>query len=101
MITVIATVQLRPGCRDAYLERLARLVPLVAAEAGCLGYRPHVDLDAGLPRQATDPDQVILVEQWRGLSELQAHLAAPHMVAYREEVAAWVESVSLRVMTPA
>jgi quinol monooxygenase YgiN len=101
MITVIATVQLRPGCRNAYLERLARLVPLVEAEAGCLGYRPHVDLDAGLPRQVTEPDQVIMVEQWRGLAELQAHLAARHMVAYREEVAPWVESVSIRVLAPA
>ena len=100
MLTVIATIRLRQGAREAYLARLAALVPEVLAEPGCLGYAPHVDLESELPRQVVDADEVVLVERWTGLEALRAHLVAPHMLRYREEVAAWVEGVSLRVMTP-
>ena len=100
MLTVIATIRLRKGAREPYLARLAALVPEVLAEAGCLGYAPHVDLDTDLPRQVVDADEVVLVEQWESLEALRAHLVAPHMLRYREEVAAWVEGVALRVMAP-
>ena len=36
MIQVIATIELKPGCRDDFLPLLNENVPKVKAEYGCL-----------------------------------------------------------------
>ena len=45
-------------------------------------------------------DAMTVVEQWRDLAALKAHLAAPHMNAYRERVKAMVIRTTLHVLTP-
>ena len=52
MIHVIATIELHPGRRDAFLAEFRRLVPLVRAEPGCLEYTPTIDLPTNLSGQA-------------------------------------------------
>jgi quinol monooxygenase YgiN len=47
MIQVIASIKLKPGCRDDFLARLNENVPKVKAEEGCLAYDPSIDLDSG------------------------------------------------------
>lgn len=102
MIHVLATVELKPGCRADFLKHFHALVPLVHAEAGCLAYGPAVDLATGLPAQGSVRDDVVvIVERWASLTSLHAHLAAPHMAAYRERVAGLVGRVSLQVLQPA
>ena len=44
MIHVIATIELRPGCRESFLEEFRRVVPDVRAEQGCLSYGPTIDM---------------------------------------------------------
>src|SRR5579862_5897974 len=62
MIHVIATIELRPGARPAFLEEFARLVPDVRAEAGCLYYAAGVDLPTDIRTQAPiGPDTVVVV----------------------------------------
>src|SRR3712207_1337154 len=51
MVHVIATIQLQPGRRDAFLAEFHKLVPLVRAEDGCLEYGPAVDILTGIPVQ--------------------------------------------------
>ncbi|HEY5717865.1 MAG TPA: putative quinol monooxygenase [Motiliproteus sp.] len=98
MITVIATIQLKPGCREAYLARLQQLVPAVLHEPGCLKYQPLVDAQCVLDRLESNPDQVMLLENWSSIGALEDHLRAPHMQAYRQDAQDWVESVKLRVL---
>ena len=87
MIHVIATIELKPGCREEYLQALKSNVPLVKAEDGCLAYEPAVDFDAGLPVQGALRENVVtLVEAWENLDALHAHLKTPHMASYREAV---------------
>jgi len=98
MITVIATIQLKAGCRADYLARLQALVPQVLHEPGCLKYQPLVDAECSIERLERNPDQVTLLENWSSTGALEDHLRAPHMSAYRRDVEAWVDKVSLRVL---
>ena len=101
MIDVIATIRLKSGRREEFLAKFKANVPAVLAEDGCIDYYPTVDADAGLAAQAKDSDSVTVVEKWQSLEALHAHLAAPHMAAYRETVKELVEGVSLKVLTKA
>ena len=43
MIHVIATIELVPGTREAYLAVFRKLIADVRAEKGCLEYGPAID----------------------------------------------------------
>jgi len=101
MIQVIATIELKPGCREDFLPLLNDNVPKVKAEDGCLAYDPCVDIDSGLLSQGKISDDVVtLVEAWSSLEALQAHLKAPHMAEYREKVKDMVTNVTIQVLKP-
>jgi quinol monooxygenase YgiN len=101
MIHVIATIELKPNSREAYLTVLRNNVPNVKAEEGCLAYEPAVDIDSDLPAQGTVRENVVtIIEAWEGLEHLVAHLKTPHMATYRDAVADYVENVSVQIMSP-
>ena len=102
MIHVIATIELKLGCRADYLKALKSNVPHVRAEAGCLAYEPTVDVDAGLPVQGELRENVVtLVEAWVSVDALHAHLKTPHMASYREAVQDMVVKLTVDVLQPA
>lgn len=102
MIHVIATVELKPGRREAFLAEFRKLVPLVHAEEGCVTYGPTVDVAAGISAQPPLRDDVVtVVETWESLPHLKAHLAAPHMLDYRTRVSEMVLKTTLSVLEPA
>jgi quinol monooxygenase YgiN len=102
MIYVIATIQLHQGTREAFLDEFRALIPLVHEEDGCIAYQSAVDLPTTLPAQeAVRDDTVVVVEQWRDIDALGAHLTAPHMNAYRAKVKSMVAGTQLQVLQPA
>lgn len=102
MIHVIATVEVVPGKRQAFITEFLANVPNVQAEVGCLAYGPTIDVETGIGAQIPRRDEVVtIVEQWESLAALQDHLVAPHMAAYREKVRDLVKGVSLQVLEPA
>lgn len=102
MVHVIATIECHPGRRAALLEEFRQIVPVVRAEDGCLEYGAAVDLATGLAAQPPlRPDVAVVVEKWRDLPALEAHLAAPHMSAYRVRVKDLVIQTTLQVLAPA
>ena len=102
MIHVIATVRTAAGRRDDFLAAFRDVVPQVRAEAGCLEYGPAVDLATPIAgAAAARQDVVTVVEKWESIEALQNHLAAPHMVRYRETVKNLVAGVEIRVLAPA
>jgi quinol monooxygenase YgiN len=101
MIHVIASVQVKPGNVPEFLKIFKTNVPLVRAEQGCIQYVPAVDIDAELPPQNMDNNEVTIIEAWESLEALRNHLAAPHMLAYREKVSDIVKNVSLKVLQEA
>ncbi len=102
MVYVIASLQLRPGTRDAFLAQFARVVPLVLAEEGCLAYVPTVDAQTGLHSQsATGEDCVTVVEQWASLAALKAHDQAEHMRGFRARIKDMLVERNIRMLEPA
>lgn len=102
MIHVIATIAIAPGRRADFLGEFHRIVPAVLAEDGCIAYGPAVDVASGIPIQPPlRADSVVVIEQWRDLPALHAHLVAPHMDGYRERVKDLVSGVQLQVLQPA
>ena len=101
MIHVLASIHIRSGKRERFVELFKANVPNVLAEQGCVEYTPAVDLDALLPPQILDENTVTIIEKWECLKALMAHLKAPHMLAYREEVKDLVEETELKILKEA
>jgi quinol monooxygenase YgiN len=101
MIYVIATIESNQGCKEDFLKIFQRNVPNVRAEKGCMTYEPTVDVDSGIPvQEELRSDTVTIVEAWESLDDLQQHLKAPHMAAYRNEVKDLVKQVTIQVLKP-
>jgi quinol monooxygenase YgiN len=102
MIYVIATVEVKPGRRDAFLAEFHKLVPKVRAEKGCQEYGPTIDAKTDIKAQIPLRDNVVtIVARWKSLQALEAHLKAPHMVEYRERMKDIEASVKLQILQPA
>lgn len=102
MIHVLATIEVQPGQRAAFLREFHALMPLVHAEHGCLEYGPAVDVATNISVQARlGDDTVVIIEKWSDVAALEAHLKAPHMADYRVKVKPFVKTVTLRVLQPA
>lgn len=98
MIHVIAAIRIKDGRVAEFIEIFKANVPNVLKEEGCIAYEPTMDVVTGLPPQQLDANTVTIVEQWRSLEHLKAHLTAPHMVTYQQQVKEMVEEISLKVL---
>ena len=101
MINVLASISVKEGKRADFIAAFKDNLPAVKAEEGCIEYFPAVDIDADLPPQQLDENEVTVIEKWASLEALRAHLSAPHMLAYKEKVKDIVEGVSLKVLQEA
>ena len=101
MINVIASIHIREGRRSEFIEVFRSNMPNVLEEKGCIEYVPTIDVPTGLSPQELNKDVVTIIEKWDSLEDLHAHLSAPHMIAYREEVGDLVDHVSLKVLEEA
>jgi len=102
MIYVVATVELAEGKRDDFLKRVQQLVPEVRAEKGCIEYGPAIDTPTGIKAQMPlRQNVVVMLEKWQDVKSLEAHLSAPHMLKYREDVKGMVAKTQLQVLQPA
>ena len=101
MINVLASVNIKPGKRSEFIKLFKANVPNVLAEVGCIEYAPTIDVTPALPRQIVDDNMVTIIEKWESLEALQAHLVAPHMLAYKEQVTDIVEGATIKVLEEA
>ena len=102
MVHVLATIELHPGVRTRFLGEFQQIVPEVRAEDGCVEYGAAVDVATGLSAQPPVRDHVVVVvEKWRDVAALEAHLVAPHMTAYRARVTDLVVKTTIHVLEPA
>lgn len=70
-ITVIARLKAKPGF-ESRLEELAKgLIEPTRAEAGCVNYVLHRDLE--------DPAVYYFYENWRSQEDLNLHFQTPHI----------------------
>jgi len=101
MVHVLATIELKSGCRDEFLEKFRSVVLDVKAEDGCIAYYPTIDIDSGFSIQEDiRDDAVVIIEAWENLEALKRHLVEPHMAAYREAVKDIVVRTTVEVLKP-
>ena len=98
MITVVASLRIKPGKQDAFLRIFTALVPRVLQEEGCIEYYPTVDYDTGWPVQKMDEDRVTIIEKWHDPEALECHLKTPHLEVYQEQTEDMVEERIVKVL---
>ena len=101
MIHVLASLQIKEGHLAEFIAIFKANVPNVLQEKGCVEYVPTIDVPTDLPPQAINANIVTIVEKWECLEDLLAHLQAPHMLTYGEQVKDMLVGKSLKILKPA
>ncbi len=99
MLHVVAFLTAQPGKRDELLAIFNANVPAVLAEKGCIDYGAAIDTAGAAP--AFGPDVLVAIEKWEDHAALQAHGAAEHMKAFRNNIAGIIADVAVHVLDPA
>jgi len=84
MIMVQSTFQLLPETKDAALRLMENMVHLSREEEGCLSYEYFQGL--------TDPNQVILLQEWDSADSLEEHYQTDHMEEFLGNLGQYLES---------
>ena len=71
MIMVQSTFHLVPETKDEALRLMKNMVRLCRQEHGCLSYEYFEGI--------TDPNQVVLLQEWESADALQGHFETTHM----------------------
>ena len=74
MISFTVRMTFRPEDREEIATILRELTAASRAEPGCVSYIAH--------RVESDPDTIVIYEQYRDQAALEAHRAAPHFAMY-------------------
>ncbi|MGF6382045.1 putative quinol monooxygenase [Paraburkholderia atlantica] len=82
-VSVVAISIAKPGCEERLKAALEGLVNPVRNEAGALQYDLHQDRNDGR--------RFVVIERWANDTAFQAHVAAPHIEAYRKLASDWLE----------
>ncbi|MBL8024340.1 MAG: antibiotic biosynthesis monooxygenase [Elusimicrobia bacterium] len=86
-----ANIRAKPDRIQLVKAELEKLVPITRAEKGCIQYDLH--------RNNNDPAHFMFYEIWESRELWQAHMKAPHLVAYRQATESVVEEFRLDEMT--
>ncbi len=86
-LTVIATINARPGDEDQVLAGLRGLIAPTRAEHGCIRYDLHRDLESST--------RFVFYETWESAAHLERHLDSDHIVRNRERIGNMIESLTL------
>jgi quinol monooxygenase YgiN len=76
MIYVVATTQVKPESREAFIKGHKECIAETRKEKGCLSYEGYTSIH--------EPNEYVVVERWSTREDLNAHGKAPHMKVWRE-----------------
>jgi len=74
MLSFTVRMTFRPEEREEIATILRELAAASRQEPGCISYIPH--------RLESDPDTIVIYEQYRDMAALDAHRASPHFALY-------------------
>jgi quinol monooxygenase YgiN len=97
MIHVIAVVTAKPGRRAELIRELEANLPLQRAEQGAVEVNLTVDADGAKDRFGNDV--FVMIEKWESRETFEAHLAAPHLRSYNEQIKDRVANVAIHVLS--
>lgn len=84
MIVVQTTFQLLPDSRDEVMKLMKNMVRLCRKEHGCLSYEYFQGM--------SDPNQVVLLQEWEDADCLQGHYQTDHMEDFLSRLGKYLES---------
>jgi quinol monooxygenase YgiN len=88
-LTVVANLKAKKGSEQVLGEALRKLVPITHREKGCMIYDMH--------QSHEDPGMFIFYENWETRADWEAHMKAPHLVAFADLQPTLAESWTLFV----
>jgi len=74
MVSFTVRMTFRPEDREEIAQVLRELTRLSRQEAGCISYIPH--------HVESDPDTILIYEQYTDEAAAEAHRATPHFAKY-------------------
>lgn len=80
MIIVAVEVHVAAGAAEHAKEAIAKMETATRAEEGCITYAFSVDL--------SDPTTIRVIERWRSIDDIKAHMASPHMAEFNRAIMA-------------
>ena len=89
LLTVIARMHAKPGKEQELREALESLIEPTSREKGYVNYDLHQNTE--------DPDQFFFYENWESGEDLDAHLAAPHLVDFAARIPDLLDESGLSV----
>jgi quinol monooxygenase YgiN len=75
MIYVVATSQVKPEAREAFIAGARECIAATQKEQGCISYESHTSIH--------DPNTFVVVERWASREDLNAHGKSAHMKTWR------------------
>ena len=90
-LTIVANIHANPDKIDLVKTELEKLIPITRAEKGCLQYDLH--------QESENPTHFLFYENWESRDLWQAHMKAPHLVAYLEATEGAVSEFTLHEMS--
>ena len=84
MIMVQSTFRLLPESKAEVIRLMKNMVQLCRQERGCLGYEYFEGV--------TDPNRVILLQEWENADCLQGHYRTDHMENFISNLGKYLES---------
>ena len=78
MYTIYVKFECLPQKREAFIERVKEtgILDEIRAENGCIKYDYYLS--------EKDPNEILLIEQWKSKNHQQIHINQPHMARLRE-----------------
>lgn len=86
-LTIVAIFNAAPGREDALASALQNLVAPTLAEAGCLNYDLHRDLEL--------PGRFLFYENWETRTHWEAHMETPHLQHHKKTSGPLVAEVEI------
>jgi quinol monooxygenase YgiN len=80
MIVVTVLIETQPDSVAKLQAAIRTLEHATRAEAGCIDY--------AFASEINEPSHIRVIERWRNVDALKAHLKAPHMAAFNSAVRA-------------
>lgn len=74
MVSFTVRMTFRPDDREEIAQVLSELTRLSRQEPGCVSYIPH--------SVESDPDTILIYEQYKDEDAVDAHRASPHFAQY-------------------
>lgn len=80
MIIVVVEVKVDSGAATKAKDAIAKMETATRAETGCETYAFSLDI--------SDDTTIRVIERWRSVEDIQAHMASPHMAEFNQAMAA-------------